>query len=142
MNRTSSADEDFTDWLSQIQQRVAGQVAGQGEHHILPDRELSWKRRRLVGALRELVHWSKYDALPVPYSCNDWSVWPTTTRGLSSPADRVDKTGCNELLDTIVRSARRDRPGGGRFEVMGDGAYWIESGRCFLTWKYVDLANF
>jgi hypothetical protein len=63
---------------------------------------LTWSRRRLAVALSEIVKWSRGNDLPVTYGCNDWSVWPTTTKGLSSPGDRDLKSGMNELLDVTV----------------------------------------
>ncbi len=112
----------------------------QAAHPVVP--MLTWKKRRVAAALHQLVRWSKYSHLPVPYSCNDDTVWPTTGKGWNSPGEREHRNGQSELLDEITRLARRSRPGGGRFEVMGDGAYWAESGRQFIAWKYVDLDDY
>ncbi len=132
---TTATGDDFESWLAGIRERVAakrGSSAG-------GSRVVEWKRKRLAKALIQIASWSRQRNFPVTYSCNDSTVWPTTTKGLSSLGDRDDKTGLNELLDLVAAAARRDRTGGWRFQIMGDGAYWIESGRQFLSWKYVDL---
>lgn len=103
---------------------------------------LTWKRRRVAASLQQLVRWSKYHRLPVPYSCNEVDVWATTSKGWNAPGEREYRNGQNELLDVVSVLARRVRPGGGRFEVMADGAYWAESGRQFVAWKYVDLDDY
>jgi hypothetical protein len=101
-------------------------------------KHLSWSEPRLAIDLQEIVQWSKYFALPVPYSINDSTVWATTSKGWNAPGEREDRTGENDLLDKITKFARRSRPEGGRFHVMGDGAYWVESGEQFMSWTYVD----
>jgi hypothetical protein len=112
----------------------------QAAHPLVP--MLPWKKRRVAAALDQLVRWSKYSYLPVPYSCNDVDVWVTTSKGWNAPGEREYRRGQNELLDQITKHARHSRPVGGRFEVMADGAYWAESGLQFIAWKYVDLDDY
>lgn len=52
---------------------------------------------------------------------------------------RVDRTGESLLLDLVADAARASNPRGGRFEIQGDGANWITTGRLFITWDYVNL---
>jgi hypothetical protein len=65
------------------------------------------------------------------------SVWPTTTCGLSSPAEREGQTGESAFLDAVTQAARESRPKGGRFQVQADGAYWLTTGRKFIVWEWV-----
>jgi hypothetical protein len=98
---------------------------------------LPWHEARLIGGLREVVAWSKHRRLPATYSCSRDSVWPTIAFGLSSPAEREDRTGESALLDAVTHAARESRPKGGRFQIQADGAYWITTGHRFIEWEWV-----
>lgn len=101
-----------------------------------PD-SLDWKKKALRRDLQTILGWCRQRSLPAVYSCNSDDVWPSVGHGHSSQWERDLRTGQNALLDRIHRSAIRSRPEGGRFEIMADGAYWVDSGRQFLAWTYV-----